>query len=79
MAKDYVNENTNTQTHLTDTQKQRMKDFLKGLTRAEKLVVVLHYYDEMTIGEVAEKLDLSEARVSEMHSSIITRLKPYLQ
>ena len=61
---------------LIEAQKKKLKNLLTiGLTRAEKLIIVLYYYDEMTIKEIAEKLDLSEARVSQMHSSIIARLK----
>jgi RNA polymerase sigma factor for flagellar operon FliA len=47
----------------------------KGLTRAERLIVVLYYYEEMTMKEIGATLDLSESRVSQMHSSIIARLK----
>jgi RNA polymerase sigma factor for flagellar operon FliA len=36
------------------------------LTRAERLIIVLHYYEEMTIKEIAATLDLSESRVSQM-------------
>lgn len=53
-----------------------LKDSLTNkLTRAERLILVLYYYDEMTIKQIAEVLELSEARVSKMHSSIIARLK----
>jgi RNA polymerase sigma factor for flagellar operon FliA len=62
-----------------DAQKQYIKDFLKDLTRAEKLIVVLYYYEELTMGEIAKELGLSESRVSQMHSSIIARCKSYLQ
>ena len=63
-----------------DTQKQRLKNFLQTkLTRAERLIVVLHYYDEMTIKEIAEVLELSESRVSAMHRSIIVRCKSYVR
>jgi len=80
VAKDYVNENTNTQTHLTDTQKQRLKDFLTNkLARPERVVIVLYYYEELTMGEIAEVLELPESEVSQMHSSIIARCKSYLQ
>ncbi|MHC4291949.1 MAG: sigma factor-like helix-turn-helix DNA-binding protein, partial [Planctomycetota bacterium] len=47
----------------------------KGLTRAEKLIVILYYYEEMTMKEIGATLDLSESRVSQMHSSIVARLK----
>ena len=61
---------------LRETQKKDLKDVLtKGLSRAEKLIVVLYYYEEMTMKEIGATLDLSESRVSQMHSSILARLK----
>jgi RNA polymerase sigma factor for flagellar operon FliA len=61
---------------LTEAQKRDLRSLLtKGLTRAERLIVVLYYYEEMTMKEIGATLDLSESRVSQMHSSIIARLK----
>jgi RNA polymerase sigma factor for flagellar operon FliA len=61
---------------LIETQKRDLKSLLtKGLTRAERLIIVLYYYEEMTMKEIGATLDLSESRVSQMHSSIIARLK----
>ena len=61
---------------LTEAQKRDLKNLLtKGLTRAERLIIVLYYYEEMTMKEIGVTLDLSESRVSQMHSSIIARLK----
>jgi len=64
---------------LIEAQKSDLKNLLtKGLTRAERLIVVLYYYEEMTMKEIGATLDLSESRVSQMHSSIIARLKAQL-
>ena len=64
---------------LTEAQKRDLKNLLiKGLTRAERLIIVLYYYEEMTMKEIGATLDLSESRVSQMHSSIIARLKAQL-
>ena len=61
---------------LVEAQKRDLKNLLtKGLTRAERLIIVLYYYEEMTMKEIGTTLDLSESRVSQMHSSIIARLK----
>jgi len=61
---------------LIETQKRDLKNLLtKGLTRAERLIIILYYYEEMTMKEIGLTLDLSESRVSQMHSSIIARLK----
>ena len=58
-----------------NAQKEYIKDFLKSLTRTEKLIVVLYYYEEMTIPEIAKSLELSPSEVSQMLSSIIRRLR----
>jgi RNA polymerase sigma factor for flagellar operon FliA len=61
-------------------QKHDLKDLItKGLSRAERLIVVLYYYEQMTMKEIGVTLDLSESRVSQMHSSILARLKAQLQ
>lgn len=61
---------------LIEVQKRDLKNLLtKGLTRAERLIIVLYYYEEMTMKEIGATLDLSESRVSQMHSSIVARLK----
>ena len=51
----------------------------KGLSRAERLIIILYYYEEMTMKEIGLTLDLSESRVSQMHSSILARLKAQMQ
>lgn len=57
-----------------------LKDLItKGLSRAERLIIILYYYEEMTMKEIGITLDLSESRVSQMHSSILARLKAQLQ
>ena len=67
------------QNPLIEAQKRDLKNLLtKGLTRAERLIIVLYYYEERTMKEIGATLDLSESRVSQMHSSIIERLKAQL-
>lgn len=71
-----VIEDQKSQNPLLEAQKRDLKNLLtKGLTRAERLIIVLYYYEEMTMKEIGATLDLSESRVSQMHSSIIARLK----
>ena len=65
---------------VTELQKRDLQLLLtKGLTRAERMIVVLYYYEEMTMKEIGLTLDLSESRVSQMHSSILARLKSQMQ
>ena len=50
----------------------------KGLSRNERLIIILYYYEELTMKEIGNTLGLSESRVSQMHSSIVLRLKDQL-
>lgn len=60
-------------------QKKDVRELLmKGMTRTERLILVLYYYEEMTMKEIGATLDLSESRVSQMHSSILARLRNQL-
>ncbi|MHC4832372.1 MAG: FliA/WhiG family RNA polymerase sigma factor [Planctomycetota bacterium] len=61
-------------------QKQDLQTLMtRGLSRAERLILILYYYEEMTMKEIGTTLDLSESRVSQMHSSILARLKAQMQ
>ncbi len=61
-------------------QRKDIKDLVtRGLNRAERLIVLLYYFEEMTMKEIGETLDLSESRVSQMHSSILGRLRGQLE
>ena len=64
---------------VVELQKKDVRDLItKGLSRAERLILLLYYYEEMTMKEIGATLDLSESRVSQMHSAILTRLRDQL-
>ena len=50
----------------------------RGLSKKEKLVVVLYYLEELTMKEIGLVLDLSESRVCQIHHRILYRLKQQL-
>ena len=63
-----------------EAQKKDIKDLVtRGLSREERLIIVLYYYEEMTMKQIGDTLDLSESRVSQMHSSIIEQLRDKLE
>jgi RNA polymerase sigma factor for flagellar operon FliA len=39
------------------------------------MIVILYYYEEFTMREIGAALELSESRVSQMHSGIVDRIK----
>ncbi len=62
-----------------EAQKADIRDLINnGLSRAERLIIVLYYFEQMTMKEIGATLDLSESRVSQMHSAIIERLRDHV-
>lgn len=48
---------------------------LKKLSEKERLVITLYYYEELTQKEIAEILEVSEGRISQLHSQALAKLK----
>lgn len=48
------------------------------LPEKEKIVVSLYYYEELTLKEISLILNLSEARISQLHTKAVFRLRGYL-
>lgn len=63
--------------------KKEQKSILAGainvLPDKERLVVSLYYYEELTLKEIAKILEVSESRVSQIHSKAILHLKAKLK
>jgi len=51
------------------------KLIVKGLSEKERLIILLYYYDGLTMKEIGSILNLSESRVSQMHAAILVRLR----
>jgi RNA polymerase sigma factor for flagellar operon FliA len=49
-----------------------------GLSRSDRLITILYYFEGMTMKEIGATLELSESRVSQMHTSIVARLRAKL-
>lgn len=51
---------------------------LRGLNATERMIVTLYYAEGETMNAIGQATGLSESRVSQLHSSIIARLKARL-
>ena len=48
------------------------------LSEKERLVISLYYYEELTLREIGMILHLTEARICQIHSKAIIRLRGFL-
>lgn len=58
--------------------KQMLMEALELLTEKEKKVVLLYYYEDLTLKEVASVLEVSESRISQLHSKALEKMKKHL-
>lgn len=52
---------------------------ISQLPEREKMVVTLYYYEELTLKEISKVLEVSESRVSQLHTKAISRLRTYME
>jgi len=55
--------------------KQIIAKTLAQLLEKEQLVMSLYYFDELTLNEIAQVLNLTESRISQIHSKAIIKLR----
>lgn len=61
-----------------EEQKKVLTEAIEKLSEKEKMVVALYYREELTLKEIAAVMNLSESRISQIHSQAILRLRGYL-
>lgn len=55
--------------------KELLVQSLESLTEKEKKVILLYYYEELTLKEISEVLEVSESRISQLHTKAIQKLR----
>ncbi len=59
-----------------------LEDAMDSLTEREKKVILLYYYEELTLKEISKVLEVSESRVSQLHTKALSKMKgkmgPYM-
>lgn len=55
--------------------KKVLQESLELLTEKEKKVILLYYYEEMTLKEISNILSVSESRISQLHTKALGKMK----
>lgn len=63
----------------TDEMKGLLVEAIEELNEQEKIVMALYYYEELTLKEIGQVLNITESRVSQIHSKALEGLKGALQ
>lgn len=72
-------EDVRCQSVLGDLEKEELKGYLvqaiSHLSEQERLVVAFYYYEELTLKEIGEVMQISESRVSQIHTKAVLKLR----
>jgi RNA polymerase sigma factor FliA len=74
IVEDKKNENPQESLEKKEIRKELLKH-LKELSEKEKAIIALYYYDELTLKEIGKVMDVSESRVSQIHSKAVLKLR----
>ncbi len=59
--------------------KKTIADAIRDLPEKQRLVLSLYYYEDLNLKEIGKVLDVTESRVSQLHTQAILRLKSKLK
>jgi RNA polymerase sigma factor for flagellar operon FliA len=62
----------------TIQQRDALEMITGSLTKKERLIVLMYYYEGLTMREIGEIMELTESRVCQIHSNVMARLKAQL-
>ncbi len=52
-----------------------IKKVLSGYKEREQMIIQLYYFEELTLKEISEILNITESRISQIHKSVIVKIK----
>ena len=52
-----------------------IKNILSGYKEREQLIIQLYYFEELTLKEISDVLNITESRISQIHKSVIQKIK----
>jgi RNA polymerase sigma factor for flagellar operon FliA len=55
-----------------------VKKVLVKFSERDQMVIQLYYFEELTLSEISSILDITESRISQIHKSVIRKIKVYL-
>ncbi|MDE6388624.1 MAG: FliA/WhiG family RNA polymerase sigma factor [Lachnospiraceae bacterium] len=58
-----------------DELKKMLAEALELLTEKERKVILLYYYEELTLKEISSILEVSESRISQLHTRALQKMK----
>lgn len=58
-----------------DELKKVLKDTLELLTEKERKVIELYYYEELTLKEISKVLEVTESRISQLHTKALLKMR----
>lgn len=73
-----TNDNSPEDTYEKQELKESLATAIDKLSEKEKMVISLYYFEDLTLKEISSIMNISESRVSQLHTKAISRLRTKL-
>ena len=57
---------------------EHIKDILSKFSERDQMIIQLYYYEELSLKEISEILNITESRISQIHKRLITKIRERL-
>ena len=57
---------------------EHIKDILSKFSERDQIIIQLYYYEELSLKEISEILNITESRISQIHKRLITKIRERL-
>ncbi|EHM9425989.1 sigma-70 family RNA polymerase sigma factor, partial [Campylobacter jejuni] len=57
---------------------EKIHEVLDDLKERDQLIIQLYYYEELSLKEISEILQISESRISQIHKKLLKKLRERL-
>ena len=55
--------------------REKLQEAMEQLTEKEKKVILLYYYEDLTLKEISKVLEVSESRISQLHTKALSKMQ----
>lgn len=70
-----TNESTTLETIEKEDLIEVIENALQGQSEREQMIIQLYYFEELSLKEISEVLDITESRISQIHKALLTKIR----
>lgn len=76
---DFEEQNYSVSEQYTDERLEELAEYLEKLPERQRNIIVLHYYKELTLKEIADTMNISYSNTKLLHKQALEKIRSWMQ